>query len=164
MKAETCSRLRLSTFFSLYRSGTSGDRYTGLTACLSFPHSVAAWYMRKRYRFEPINAYYRRLLIVHPEVERVLGDGVYRLEKMDVFEPIPGFYDLILSFNLLQRSYFPSDKIDAGVKNLAQSLREGGVLIIGNDWESFRALQKRGGLLISRLHKKKDGNEPDPRQ
>ena len=88
----------------------------------------------KRYRFEPINTY-RRLVIVHPEVERILGEGVCRLAEMDIFEPIPGRYDLILSFNLLQPSYFPAAKIDAGVRNLALSLCEGGLLIIGNDWE-----------------------------
>ena len=62
-------------FISLYRVGIYGDRYTFLVACLAFPHTVMTWYLRKRYRFEPANVY-RRLLVVHPEVERVLGQGV----------------------------------------------------------------------------------------
>ena len=58
-------------------------------------------------------------------------------------------YDLILSFNLLQRSYCPPDIIEAGVRNLAASLCEGGLLIIGNEWESLRAaFKKPDGRLI----------------
>jgi hypothetical protein len=139
-------------FFSLYWAYEFSNRYTFSTACLTFPRNVIAWYLRKRYHFEPGNAY-RELLIVHPKVERVLGCGVCRLEKMDVFEPIAGRYDLILSFNLLQRSYFPADAIETGTKNLAASLSEGGLLIIGNEWESFRAFQKQDGLLVSRFER-----------
>jgi chemotaxis methyl-accepting protein methylase len=69
---------------------------------------------------------------------------------MDVFQPISGSYDLILSFNLLQESYFPRETIEAGISNLAASLNEGGLLIMGNT-ESFLALQKKGGSLIPRL-------------
>ena len=137
-------------FISLYRVGIYGDRYTFLAACLAFPHTVMAWYLRKRYRFEPANVY-RRLLVVHPEVERVLGQGVFRVEEVDIFQPIQGRYDLILSFNLLQRSYWPPDIIETGVQNLAASLCEGGLLIVGNEWESFRVLQKQDGSMISRV-------------
>jgi len=138
-------------YFSLYRGQTSGDEHTFLSVCLLFPHSVVAWYLRRRYRFESGNEY-RRLLVVHPEVEAIVDQGVCRLEEMDIFRPIAGCYDLILSFNLLQRNYFPPDIIEAGVKNLAAALCEGGVLIMGNT-ESFHALQKQDGSLISRVCK-----------
>jgi chemotaxis methyl-accepting protein methylase len=136
-------------YFSLYRGQVTGDEYTFLSACLLFPHSVVAWYLRRRHRFEPGNEY-RRLLVVHPEVEGILDRGVFRLEEMDIFQPIVGSYDLILSFNLLQRNYFAPDIIEIGVNNLAAALCEGGVLIMGNT-ESFHALQKQGSSLISRL-------------
>jgi hypothetical protein len=136
-------------YFSIYRGHVSGDEHTFLSTCLLFPHSVVAWYLRKRYRFRPGTAY-QRLLVVHPEVEKLLGQGTLHLQEMDIFQPIPGCYELILSFNLLQRNYFPPDTIKAGVDNLAASLSEGGVLIIGNT-ESFLALQKRGGTMIPRL-------------
>jgi hypothetical protein len=44
----------------------------------------------------------------------------------------PSRYELILSFNLLQRFYFPANIIGIAVDNLAASLSEGGVLIVGN--------------------------------
>jgi hypothetical protein len=136
-------------YFSIYRSQVFGNEHTLLSSCLLFPHRAVAWYLRKRYRYEP-GREYRRLLVVHPEVDGLLEQGVVRLEELDVFRPIPGSYDLILSFNLLQRNYFPPDIIEKGVNNLGASLCEGGVLVMGNT-ESFLALQKRDGALIARL-------------
>jgi len=133
-------------FFSVYRAHASGDEHTFLSSWLLFPHSLVGWYLRKRHPFQP-EVRYRQLRVVHPEVEKVLDRSIVQLQEMDVFQPVPGRYDLILSFNLLQRNYFPSDVIAAGVRNLSQSLSEGGVLVLGNT-ESFRALQKRGGTMI----------------
>jgi hypothetical protein len=133
-------------YFSIYRGHVSGDEYTLLSSCLLFPHSIVGWYLRRRYRFEPRRDY-QQLLVVHPEVEKLLDREVFRLQEMDVFEPIPGRYELILSFNLLQQNYFPAERIRAGVNNLAEALSEGGLLVMGNS-ESFLALQKRNGTMI----------------
>jgi hypothetical protein len=136
-------------YFSIYRGHVSGNEHTMLSTCLLFPHSVVAWYLRKRCRFNP-EAAYQRLLVIHPDVEALLGQSPFDLQEMDVFRPIPGDYELILSFNLLQRNYFPAHLIRSGVDNLAASLTEGGVLVMGNT-ESFVALQKQDGVLIPRL-------------
>lgn len=136
-------------YFSIYREHASGDRYTLLSACLLLPHGVASWCLRKCYRFQSGNEYARQL-VVHPDVERLVAEGIFRIQEMDVFRPIPGGerYDLILSFNLLQRNYFPPATIAAGVNNLAAALDEAGVLVMGNT-ESFEVLQKRRGVLTS---------------
>jgi hypothetical protein len=100
--------------------------------------------------------------MVHPEVEQLLGQGVFSLQEMDVFQPIPGRYDLILSFNLLGGAYFPADAISTGIKNLAASLSDCGLLIMGADFRgdvSFIALQKQDGSLVPRL---REGNWPLP--
>ena len=136
-------------YFNIYRGHITGNQHTFLSTCLLFPHSVMAAYLRRRYRFEP-NAQYERLRVVHPEVERLLDQRVVSLQEIDVFQSIPGRYELILSFNLLQRFYFPADIIRVAVDNLAASLSEGGVLIVGNT-DSFHALQKQNGAMISRL-------------
>ena len=143
-------------FFKLYRGGVFGSQYTFKMKCLALPHRITAWCLRRRYRFERSSTY-RRLLLINPEIERFLGEGVFHLEEMDIFQPIPGCYDLILSFHLLQPLYFPADAIEAGVKNLAASLCEGGLLIIGitGSEESYIALQKQDGSLISRLQEGK---------
>jgi hypothetical protein len=140
-------------FFSLYRVGVSEDRQTVLRAALAFPHSVMARYLRKRHPFRPSDGY-RRLLLVNPQVEQLLGHNVFSLQEIDVFRPIPGCYDLVLSFHLLHLHYFPRHVISIGIKNLAASLNEGGLLVIGN-WESLIALQKQDGSLIPRL---REGN------
>jgi hypothetical protein len=137
-------------YFSVYRGNYGGHQNTLLSACLLFPHSVLAWYVRKRYRFEPNNRY-RQLLIVHPEVEPSLSQNVFRLEELDVFRAIPGNYQLILSFNLLTRNNFSAPAIEAGLKNLTACLSEGGLLILG-DSTSFLALQRQKGSLVLRLH------------
>jgi hypothetical protein len=136
-------------YFSIYRGHASGDEYTLLTRCLLAPHSLVAWYLRRRYRFGRADDY-RELRVVHPEVEKLLDQGILHLQSMDVFEPIPGRYELILSFNLLQQNYFPRAAIEKGVGNLAAALSEGGVLVLGNT-ESFLALQKQNGRMIPRL-------------
>ena len=130
-------------FFSVHRVGVS----TFLTK-LAFPHRVIAWY-RKRFRFDP-DAPHKRLRVVHPAVEQLFGQSAFRLQEIDVFQPIPDQYELILSFNLLSQYYFTSDAISVGVRNLAASLTEGGFLILGN-WQSVAAFQKSEGSLIVRF-------------
>jgi hypothetical protein len=136
-------------FFSLYRCGILGGRKAFFVRCASFPHRVVAWLFRWHYRFEP-KGRYQRLLLVHPRVRQIIDRGVCRLEEMDIFEKIPGRYDLILSFHLLQRLYFSQTAIEAGIRNLAAALSEGGLLIVGNA-DSFVAYQEQNGSLVPRL-------------
>lgn len=138
-------------YFSIYRGHVTGNAHTLLSSILLLPHSILAWYLRRRHRFDP-GANYHRLLLLHPEVEARLSQDVLQLEDVDVFQPIPGRYDLILSFNLLQRNYFPAATIAAAVANLAAALREGGVLLMGNT-DSYVALQKQAGKLIARAQR-----------
>jgi hypothetical protein len=138
-------------FFNVCHGQKLGESYTILSACLLFPHSVFAWYLKKRYRFDPAGSC-RRISIVHPEIEIRLQRGVYAIREMNVFDPIPGRYDLILSFNLLQRNYFPPHAIELGISNLSAALDEGGLLVLG-DTESYLVLQKRDGSLVRRLQR-----------
>ena len=66
--------------------------------------------------------------------------------KLTFSSPIPGRYELILSFNLLSRSYFTSEAISVGLRKMAASLTDGGVLILGN-WQSIAAFRKIEGSL-----------------
>lgn len=134
-------------FFAIYRAHVSGDIYTWLTRLLLLPLDLYAWYLKKRYPYTESEGNIR-IRVIHPDVEALVSDGVLRLAKMDVFEGINGTYDLILSFNLLQRSYFPPERIALGVENLGRALAEGGLMVIGNT-ESFEVLRKRGGQLLS---------------
>lgn len=133
------------SYFSIYRGFTAGDRNTLLSDLLLLPHGLTAWYLRRRYPFDSTHRC-EPLLVLHPEVERRIGDGVFQVARMDVFRPIPGRYNLILSFNLLQRNYFSPSTIARGVANLGAALDEGGLLVLGST-ESFVVLHKCGGVL-----------------
>lgn len=133
-------------FFAIYRARVSGDNYTWLTRLLVLPLDLYASYLKKRYPHTESEGNFR-IRVVHPDVEALVADGVLQLAKMDVFENINGTYDLILSFNLLQRTYFPPERIALGVENLGHALAEGGLMVIGNT-ESFVVLRKRGGQLL----------------
>ncbi len=136
-------------YFSAYRGHVTGNVHTLLSTCVLSPHALAAWYLRRRHRLTQ-GTVTRRLRTLHPDVERLIAQGIFDLRELDVFQPLPGRYELILSFNLLQRNYFPADTVRAGVSNLAAALAEGGVLILGNT-DSFLALQKEQGALVTRL-------------
>jgi hypothetical protein len=133
-------------FFSIYRGHRSGDVYTPLTGALLFPLEVAGWYLKKKYPYST-KSQTVPLFLVHPEVDAGLKRGDFSLSRMDVFKGIGEHYDLILSFNFLQRNYFPPEQIARGVANLANALNEQGFLIMGND-ESVSVAQKRAGKLV----------------
>jgi chemotaxis methyl-accepting protein methylase len=72
---------------------------------------------------------------------------VFRLQKMDALEKIDETFDIVLSFNLLLKRYFPREKLTRGVENLAEALNEDGLLIIGNN-DVFSIARKRHGKLV----------------
>jgi hypothetical protein len=133
-------------FFSIHRGHRSGDVYNLLTGALLFPLDVVAWYLRRKYPYSP-NSHTVPLSLIHPDVDARLRGGDLSLSKMDIFKGVGGHYDLILSFNLLQRNYFPRDQIARGIENLTNALNEQGFLIVGND-ASFSVAQKRKGKLV----------------
>jgi hypothetical protein len=133
-------------FFSIYRGHRSGDVYTPLAGGLLFPHDVVAWYLKKKYVYST-KSQTLPVFLIHPDVDARLRKGDFSLSRMDVFRGIGEQYDLILSFNFLQRNYFPQEQIARGVENLTNALNEQGFLIVGND-ESFFVAQKREGKLV----------------
>ena len=137
-------------FFSVYRAHRSGEPFGRVARTLLFPVELVSRRLKRRFPFSR-HANITPILMVHPEVEARLGDGVFELRTMNVFAPIDGEFDVILSFNLLQRNYFPPDVIARGTENLGRSLAEGGLLILGSPDEGgtnpYRVLRKCGGML-----------------
>lgn len=137
-------------FFSTHRGHSAGNDYGLLARLLLLPLDVVAWGLKQRYRSwtspQTVPVY-----LVHPDVETKLGNGVLQVQKVDVFREIPGTYDLILSFNLLQRNYFPLDQIAHGIANLQKALADGGVLVVGSPDEgglsAYRVFRKCGDRL-----------------
>jgi chemotaxis methyl-accepting protein methylase len=110
------------------------------------PWACRAWFARRRFPFEP-RGQYVPIPVLHPKVEEGVRQGIFQMEKLDVFSKIKGQYDLILSFNLLQKNYFPQNQIDVAIGNLNEALREAGLLVIGND-QQFCVWKKVRGKLI----------------
>lgn len=133
-------------FFSIYRPHVSGDVYSILAYCFMLPVNVFSWYLKQRYKRVASNDYCP-IVLIHPEVECRLSDGVFKVVKMDVFKDIDEKFDMIISFNLLQRSYFQDELIQLGTINLTNALTEGGLLIMGNT-ESFAVARKVDGKLF----------------
>lgn len=133
-------------FFSIYRGGNSGYECTSLTNALLFPVTLVSWYLKKKYVYSETSSSVP-ILVIHPDVEARLGNGVLRTRKVDVFKDIGEKYDLILSFNLLLRKYFPEKQIAKGIETLKNALGEHGFLVMG-DTESFSVAQKTAGKLV----------------
>jgi hypothetical protein len=134
-------------FFDIYRPLVSGDTYNIVTDCLLLPVNLRSWYLKKKYRFRE-DAHYHPIMLLHPDVERKLNDGIFSIRKIDVFEEIKEKFDMIISFNLLQKNYFPRKLIQRGKENLVNALSEGGLLIMGNTVSFSVSMKNRGELLL----------------
>jgi hypothetical protein len=133
-------------FFSINLPHVSGDAYGILARCLLLPMNLRSRYLVGKYKMRP-SATMRRILLLHPEVEKEVDEGTFQVENIDIFSTIEGNYDLILSFNLLQKNSFPEDQIEAGIENLQSALNESGLLVMGNT-QQYSIARKIEGKLV----------------
>lgn len=135
-------------YLSIYQPHALGSLVSPLSRLLLVPENVATARARKRYPFRGIRDLVP-VALVHPEVEPLLTQGVFSLRSCNVFAlDCREEFDLVLSFNLLQRNYFPPAQIELGVRNLAAALTEGGYLLTGSS-DAFGIAQKRDGELVT---------------
>ena len=134
-------------FFTVNRAHRSADVHRIISHSLFLPFNLMSWYLKKRYRrTDRTRADSIRLL--HPEIERRLHDGIFSIRKINVFEPIREQFDLIVSFNLLQKNYFPRPLIQKGIDNLTNALSENGLLIMGDTVSFSVSMKRKGGLAL----------------
>jgi hypothetical protein len=139
--------MRNNRFVSIYRPHKSGDVYNAFVHAMLAPLDLLSWRHKRRYPYRA-GARLLPITLVHPDVEAFVERGIFTLQTLDVFKPIPGQYDLILSFNLLQDNYFPQDRIALGVANLANALSENGLLVRGNNDKYSLSRKVRGELVV----------------
>ena len=137
---------RNGRFVCIYNPHTSGNFYNVLVSGILARLAFQTWLTKRRFPFIPGKRIVP-ILVLHPEVEDRVRQGIFRLQKLDVFSHIDGQFDLILSFNLVQKNYFSQDRINIAIENLKNALSENGLLIIGND-QLFCVWKKIGEKLV----------------
>jgi SAM-dependent methyltransferase len=127
-------------YISVYRPCVMGDEQSSLVRMLLFFLDRRARELQQRFPWEEQHDY-TLVRLLHPEVERALLEGRLQIRKCDVLAPIDDQFDLVLSFNLLQKNYFPCTHIRRGIENLGRCLKEGGVFVLG-DTTTFTVYRK----------------------
>ncbi len=138
------------SFESVYLPNVTGAGFTAVTRAALAPLTWRGRQLRARYlaadalRLE-------RIPLLHPDVLAPTEAGSFIVQEMDVFAPVAGPFDVILSFNLLQRNYFSEAAIARGTANLGDALAEDGLLVLGSPDEDrlnpHRVYRKRTGRL-----------------
>ncbi len=135
-------------FFSIYRAHTFGAAHTFLSKLLLWPVAFRARQLQRKYVMDKCQNL-KTIRLLHPETERRVDRGIFTARNADVFSlRWVEEFELVFSFNLLQKNYFPPAKIAAGLQNLGRALTEGGYLITGNT-ESFGVMRKTKGKLVT---------------
>jgi hypothetical protein len=115
----------------------------------NLPKRVRPWLLSSRKRFEADRDLVE-IPLVHPSIDVLSADSPFRLQRMNVFEPIHDKFDLIICMHLLVPRYFSPAEIERGVLNLASSLEVGGTLIAGAT-EAFQLVSRSSsGELVRR--------------
>jgi hypothetical protein len=111
----------------------------------------------------PIRGDVRTFVLFDHEVIEHLEKGLIRRIDYDVFTTrMPGAFFFVRCMNLLNLSYFPAESIEIALRNLIESLQEGGVLQIGRthpDGTSHAAFYQKHGTRLEMLQQVGSGTE-----
>jgi hypothetical protein len=78
----------------------------------------------------------RRISCVHPRaVALAASDSRFRVRTRSVFEVTPQACDVLRTMNILNRAYFTEDELESAVNAVFDSVRAGGLWIVGRTWE-----------------------------
>lgn len=79
-----------------------------------------------------------RISCVHPEADRLCrGDSRFHICTRSVFDCCAGL-DVLRTMNILNKAYFPTDQLIEGEKAAFQSLKPGGLWVVGRTAEDQR--------------------------
>jgi len=82
----------------------------------------------------------RRISCIHPEAQALvrIRPG-FRFEVRSIFDRTPGACDVLRTMNILNRSYFSAEQLADAIDAIFDSLRPGGIWIVGRTMEdNFR--------------------------
>jgi hypothetical protein len=111
----------------------------------------------------PIRGQVRSFVLFDHEVVEHMEKGLIRRVDYDVFTTrMPGSFSFVRCMNLLNLSYFAPESIEMALRNLIDSLKEGGVLQIGRthpDGTSHAAFYRKHGSRLEMLQEVGGGTE-----
>jgi hypothetical protein len=101
----------------------------------------------------------RRISCVHPRVRELSRRNAnFQFRVRNVFDEAGGACDVLRTMNIFNRSYFPAGELARGARAAFESLRPGGIWIVGRTWEddlsnhvSFLRRSERGWELLGRI-------------
>lgn len=98
---------------------------------MNLPKRVRPWLLRRRFSAPADGAALVPIPLVHRSLRVGSPGSPFRLARMNVFQAIPGEYDLVICMHLLVDRYFSRERIEEGVRNLSHALAPGGSLLVG---------------------------------
>jgi hypothetical protein len=111
----------------------------------------------------PIRGHVRSFVLFDHEVVEHIQKGLIRTIDYDVFTTrMPCLFSFVRCMNLLNLGYFPPESIEIALRNLIESLKEGGVLQIGRthpSGTSHAAFYKKNGTRLEMLQEVGSGTE-----
>lgn len=117
----------------------SYDYYFQRFTCL--PKRLRPWLLQKKFSFVkspdliPIS-------LCHPTIDVSSPSSPFRIQRMNVFEPLAEKFDFIICMHLLVSRYFLPETIERGIHALQQMLNPSGALIVGA-LEAFRVITRK---------------------
>jgi hypothetical protein len=140
----------------IYLCGLLGKR----DVSYKFP---VTWLLHWLLAGRPIRGPVRSFVLFDHEVLEHIQKGLIHRIDYDVFiTHMPRSFSFVRCMNLLNLNYFPRESIETALRNLVDSLQEGGVLQIGRthpDGTSHVAFYKRGGARLEMLQEVGRGTE-----
>ena len=80
---------------------------------------------------------FRKLPMLHPSAEMLRrSNQAFRIEQHSVFEPLAQPCDVIRTMNIFNLGYFPPERLHQGIASVWQSLKPGGIWIVGRTVEA----------------------------
>lgn len=111
---------------------------------------VFAEKLQKEFKQNPENFVSEKLLLLCPECKNLLKDKRFTFKSLDILSGPIGTHHVIRAMNILNTSYFEPEILVRAVKNIFDSLEEGGLLITGSNVES-------GSLVNGGVYRKQNG-------
>ena len=140
----------------LYVGGLLGTR----DVTYKFPVTRSLYWLLAH---RPIRGPVRAFVLFDHEVLEHIRAGLVRRIDYDVFTTrMPGAFSFVRCMNLLNLGYFPPESIEVALRNLIESLKEGGVLQIGRthpDGISHATFYRKRGTRLEMLQDVERGTE-----